>query len=352
LLFRLIAGFLTVAVLAVGSPAPAAAEGFLSAPALWAWRNIYLDGDAVNLRDAAGNPVQPFIRETELAYLPLRATAEAFGWTVGWDAEAGGVTIDTLGKPAVFPAEGSLYNESYVFDLAVTAKQASVMVDGKALTLGENDVFVYNGVIFLSVEVWARDILDLSFSTGFPGDWANAFVALDTPAPIAAPETAGTTVPVSAPTVTAPAPAVPVMDFSSMTYEECEAYALEMVRLTNIERVKAGLNEVKVSLQLMEAAQAKAEDLVANNYFAHFRAPYRNYLDMMYDTIAKYWPEGKYIGENLIDGGSPAGAVKVWMNSPGHRANILNPKHRYVGVGVARRPGVGNGCPVSLMLGY
>jgi uncharacterized protein YkwD len=402
LLFRLIAGFLTVAVLAVGSPAPAAAEGFLSAPVKWSLSNIYLDGQLVKLQDAAGDPVRPYIRGDGVsAYLPLRATAEAFGWTVGWDAVTGGVNIDTKGTQAVFPAS-EVPNSYVIFNESVFVKDVPVSLNGQPIEMGANLTFVLNSVLYLSVSTWAHDIWGLEVDTTFRNPIAsglNVFLQsvpertsiasvgpAAVPGAVTAPALAvATTAPATVTaTATVAAGAALAMELSGMnwtelmelreatavngvvnhgvyyaldnyvfTAEEYKEIMLEAVWLTNIERVKAWLNELEVLPELMDSARAKAEDFGVHGFYSHFRAPHTSYMDMMWDTIATYWPSGKYIGENGNQGSStPARAIDSWMNSEGHRRNILNPKHKYIGIGAYRNPGAAGFSYWVMHLGY
>lgn len=106
----------------------------------------------------------------------------------------------------------------------------------------------------------------------------------------------------------------------------------EIINLTNEERAKFGLPQLSTNGQLSQAAQAKAADMFANDYWAHNSPSGRTPWSFI--TAAGY----KYVfaGENLArDFGDPAAVVGAWMDSPSHRSNILDKNFREIGVGVS-----------------
>lgn len=115
------------------------------------------------------------------------------------------------------------------------------------------------------------------------------------------------------------------------------AYATDMgpaglLQATNTQRAKAGQTELAINQQLTKAAQAKAEDMTARNYWSHVtpdgHQPWWFVSNAGYDYTA--------VGENLAYGfDNSQAAVAGWMNSAGHRANILNAGYRDVGFGIA-----------------
>lgn len=108
------------------------------------------------------------------------------------------------------------------------------------------------------------------------------------------------------------------------------AYAKEVVSLVNKEREKAGLKPLVIHTNLTKMAVAKAQDMNDNNYFSHTSPTYGSPFDMMKSFGITY----KYAGENIAKGQkTPAEVVKAWMNSPGHKANIMNKNFTLIGVG-------------------
>ncbi len=108
------------------------------------------------------------------------------------------------------------------------------------------------------------------------------------------------------------------------------AYAKEVVSLVNKERKKAGLKPLVIHTNLTKMAVAKAKDMNTNKYFSHTSPTYGSPFDMM----KKFGITFNYAGENIAKGQkTPAEVVKAWMNSPGHRANIMNKNFTLIGVG-------------------
>jgi uncharacterized protein YkwD len=119
---------------------------------------------------------------------------------------------------------------------------------------------------------------------------------------------------------------------------------LEQVRgatacLVNHERALAGLPALKVNATLQSVAQAKSEDMVARDYFDHTSPDGVTAAQRVLNS--GYVPDGSSytIGENIAFGtlslGTPAQIVQAWMQSPGHRENILDAHYRETGMGVA-----------------
>ena len=111
----------------------------------------------------------------------------------------------------------------------------------------------------------------------------------------------------------------------------------ETFDLINAERTKAGLSPLKIDSELQNVARAKAKDLVDNNYFAHNSPTYGTPFQMMKSFGITY----KTAGENIAGNSTNSGAVKAWMNSEGHRANILNSSYNYTGLAVVSSPKYG-----------
>lgn len=104
----------------------------------------------------------------------------------------------------------------------------------------------------------------------------------------------------------------------------------EVVRLTNIERAKVGCGPLKHDARLHAAALAHSADMSANNYFSHTSQDGRSFADRITATGYTYTA----IAENIAKGYPTAEAVvQAWMNSPGHRTNILNCTYADIGVG-------------------
>lgn len=123
---------------------------------------------------------------------------------------------------------------------------------------------------------------------------------------------------------------------SDSTTGNFSAYQKEVVDLVNVERSKAGLNPLTLDADVSNVATKKSQDMIDNNYFAHNSPTYGSPFDM----LKKFGISYKTAGENIAMGQkTPKEVVNAWMNSEGHRKNILNPNYSKIGVGVAQKSG-------------
>ena len=108
------------------------------------------------------------------------------------------------------------------------------------------------------------------------------------------------------------------------------AYEAEVVRLVNVEREKRGLSPLRENWELSRVARYKSDDMRSRKYFSHTSPTYGTPFDMIKSFGITY----RTAGENIARGYStPAAVVNGWMNSQGHRANILNASYTEIGVG-------------------
>lgn len=108
------------------------------------------------------------------------------------------------------------------------------------------------------------------------------------------------------------------------------SYEQQVLNLVNQERTKAGLKPLSLNTNLSKVAMAKAQDMIDNNYFDHNSPTYGSPFEMMKAFGITY----NTAGENIAKGQKSAEEVmNQWMNSPGHRANILNSSFTDIGIG-------------------
>jgi uncharacterized protein YkwD len=106
----------------------------------------------------------------------------------------------------------------------------------------------------------------------------------------------------------------------------------ELFSLHNRERTERGLPRLCVHPALLRAAEAHSEDMIRRDYFSHDTKG-RN--ESACERIRRYGYRYRYCGENIgYNSSSPERMFAAWMNSSGHKANILNGKFREVGIGV------------------
>lgn len=110
-------------------------------------------------------------------------------------------------------------------------------------------------------------------------------------------------------------------------------YQKEVLRLVNIERKNNKLSPLTLNTKLSNVATIKSQDMVTQNYFDHASPTYGSPFDMMKEFGIKYWTAAENIAMGYI---SPERVVVGWMNSPGHKKNILNSKFTELGVGIAK----------------
>ena len=113
--------------------------------------------------------------------------------------------------------------------------------------------------------------------------------------------------------------------------------------LLNAERRRHGLRALRLNERLSRAARAHSQDMARNRYFDHNSRNGSSFVDRIrrtgYLNGARRWKVAENIawGTNWL--ASPRAIMKAWMNSPGHRANILDGTYREIGIGVATRTG-------------
>ncbi|MGG7621891.1 SafA/ExsA family spore coat assembly protein [Bacillus coreaensis] len=107
----------------------------------------------------------------------------------------------------------------------------------------------------------------------------------------------------------------------------------QVVQLTNQERAKYGLKPFVADWQLARVARYKSADMRDRNYFSHTSPTYGSPFDMMKNFGISY----RSAGENIAAGQRTAQeVVTAWMNSEGHRKNILSSGYTHIGVGYAQ----------------
>ncbi|MEV0590094.1 CAP domain-containing protein [Nonomuraea cavernae] len=156
------------------------------------------------------------------------------------------------------------------------------------------------------------------------------------------PSTPGTPTPTASPT----SPATPKPSTTATSSPKPSATATppagtvgtaeenEVVRLTNVERAKGGCQPLKHDAQLRQAAFGHSSDMATQNYFSHTSKDGRTFMDRIRGagfTGGSGWAENIAMGQS-----TPAAVVTGWMNSSGHKANIMNCKYTLIGVGAAK----------------
>lgn len=121
---------------------------------------------------------------------------------------------------------------------------------------------------------------------------------------------------------------------TSYDSEQLQDYAYQIAAIVNRERAANGLKLLKYSDTLSDAAIVRVNEI--QTYFSHTRPDGTSCFTAVTDMGVRY----RYIGENIAYGqNSPEDVMNAWMNSSGHRANILSENFDYIGIGVTYRNG-------------
>lgn len=117
---------------------------------------------------------------------------------------------------------------------------------------------------------------------------------------------------------------IPTVDASVTAFEQ------EIIRLVNEIRTQNGLKTLSYDWELSRVARIKSQDMKDNRYFSHNSPVYGTPFQMIKSFGISY----RSAGENIAKGyATPQAVVNGWMNSSGHRANILNASYTHIGVG-------------------
>jgi uncharacterized protein YkwD len=116
-----------------------------------------------------------------------------------------------------------------------------------------------------------------------------------------------------------------------------------MVRATlcvlNAVRERHGLRPLELNKRLSKAARRHARDMARRNYFAHDSLGGGSFVDRIrrtgYLRGARSWTVGENLAWGTFESSAPRAITRMWMHSPGHRANILSSSFREVGIGLA-----------------
>lgn len=119
----------------------------------------------------------------------------------------------------------------------------------------------------------------------------------------------------------------------------------QVIDLVNQQRLNDGLRPLIVSISLNEAAQRKAIDMFAFDYWAHTSPAGRTPWSFFKEVGYKYLYAGENLARDFMDSNS---TVEAWMSSPSHRENILNPHYQEIGLAVVN--GVLNGVETTLVV--
>lgn len=135
-------------------------------------------------------------------------------------------------------------------------------------------------------------------------------------------------------TVKVAAICLPLLTLSEAYPADASAITNDTIfNLTNKSRSQNGITSLTYNSSLARAAQAKADDMLAKQYFAHVSPEGRNPWSFIKNVGYSYVAAGENLAVDFVEAES---VDRAWMNSPGHRANILNSNFQEIGVGISR----------------
>jgi uncharacterized YkwD family protein len=164
--------------------------------------------------------------------------------------------------------------------------------------------------------------------------WVDEFMNVPAKIPQSTPTPAAKPTPM--PTVPTPT-AVPGAPKTPETPAGISQDEQSMLNLVNNARSKAGAGPLSFDMSVVKTARLKAQDMVDNNYFSHQSPTYGSPFDMMKQFGISF----SSAGENIAGNSTVNGAFTAWMNSEGHKKNILNPNFNYTGIGIVDSPTYG-----------
>lgn len=106
-----------------------------------------------------------------------------------------------------------------------------------------------------------------------------------------------------------------------------------LIDQVNQERIKNGKQPLKIDYTLVALAKKKSHDMAVNNYFSHVSPTYGTVYSMLDQAGVSY----SRAGENIAKTGDVSRAHTLFMNSAGHRANVLHSGYTHIGVGIVKR---------------
>lgn len=128
-------------------------------------------------------------------------------------------------------------------------------------------------------------------------------------------------------------PDVPSIPSTPSVPNDIRTLETEVIRLVNAERAKVGRPALTENTEISNVARIKSKDFINNNYFSHNSPTYGSPFDMLRSFGITFTAAA----ENIASGQKTAAQVmNTWMNSSGHRTNILNSTYNQTGVGVAK----------------
>lgn len=225
-------------------------------------------------------------------YVPMRELFEGLGASVQWKDET---------KSAIAVVDNSI--------ISFNITENTVVKDNKTY-LSDCDCKIIEGKTYIPL----RSILEL---LGYKVDWNGENEKID----------------ISHPSLTYPEPKPQLPEYTDEPELFNNEFEMKVLELINIERTKNGLQALQIDENLSSVARNHSIDMYERSFFSHTNPDGLSPFDRMNKHGISY----RYAAENIAIGqSSPEQVVNSWMNSEGHRKNILNPDFNKIGIGYYR----------------
>ncbi|MCL2603215.1 MAG: CAP domain-containing protein [Defluviitaleaceae bacterium] len=291
---------------------------------VWANRGFWLQGASMQelyVDTSAPIKTDPVIRNVDITRLP-----GAVHLSVTTEGEVNNVWV-RHSNPARFPQAVRTGGDdtTQVWEIIVTP----AVLGTQTFAVYANRGFWLSGAVSQthSITVQAR----ITAPTPSPTPEPTTPVPTPTPAPIHTPLPTLTPTPTPTPIPTpTPAPTPTPIPFNAYDFEQ------RVLELVNIERANQGVPALALDSTLAAVARNHSIDMATNDFMSHTGSDGSSPFDRML-AAGLSW---SHAAANVAAGRqTPEAVVTAWMNSPGHRANILNANLKYIGVGVHRLAG-------------
>ena len=247
---------------------------------------IYIEDKVIN---SSSTPA--YISSTQRTMIPVRAVGEVLGLQVDWQSPEVVLT-------------GNHQSTQKVLTVRINSKTQNLWINDKLLT---RCIEIKGGRSYITLRVLAETF-------GYFVEWKNKSVYI--------------TKPLTPPVTNKPEDNQP--DVNEPTTNTQTSFEDQVLTLVNQERAAAGLSPLTMDESLRKVARIKSTDMCTNGYFSHTSPTYGSPFDMMKQFGISYTKAGENIAQGYT---TPEAVVKGWMNSSGHRKNILDSDFTHIGVG-------------------
>lgn len=248
---------------------------------------IYVEGEVIN---TSSSPA--YISSTNRTMIPVRAVGEVLGLQVDWQSPE----VILTGKHQV---------TQKTLTVRINSQTQNLFINNQLLT---QCIELKEGRSYITLRVLAE-------SFGYDVEWKNKSVYITKPT-------------LNTPDIDEPESNTP--EINDPNVDTQTSFEDQVLTLVNKERANAGLSPLTMDESLRKVARIKSTDMRTNGYFSHTSPTYGSPFDMMKQFGISYTAAGENIAQGYT---TPEQVVNGWMNSSGHRANILSSEFTHIGVG-------------------